>query len=509
MSSSSKTYIGLAVYSWLIAAMGILLLGLLVYAGLNLLQPYLWYDEAVQFWIGKGLNPDSPSFSTPGNFAAVFENNRYYNLDPGGFSLLLHAWSAISNQVIWLRLLPFLFFIASVAVAMYSAWLLTGRKHWAFLAGFMPFLISNWIQLSVELRAYSMEGMGSMLCIAGLLHLQQALSMKRLLAWSLVFCFFMSSRYTEVIMVAITSVYVLYLIYTHTANIKQAMVYSLVYALPLCLTVAGIYVWVMRIQNADMNALYYLPYLSRKLSLLWKPNVFWFNVFFLLNSIFFLVSFKVTALKPLRPLFFLASASNTVLILLSVAGFHPWGPFSYRCISLLIMQVACSGLALIAWLNSHWSQWQFGITVVLLFLLIGFSVSKHPKAIKRFKDKQNAYYAFKQHKVPANFKIYADYFQAPYMKYLFEYGDGKTWATPKYPAQFYLAKCTRHGFTQGNQSPYFDYLKTQPVMNDLLEYDWLLTPQLFQKGQHDAWKLLPGSSSVWVKKPNKEKDDDE
>jgi len=509
MSISYKTDIGSTRYIWLIATMGILLISLLVYAGLNIVQPYLWYDEAVQFWIGKGLNPDSPSFSTPGNFADVFENNRYYNLDPGGFSLLLHAWSAISNQVVWLRLLPFLFFIASVAVAMYSAWILTGQRHWAFLAGFIPFLIANWIHMSVELRAYSMEGLGTMLCIAGLLHLQQALNMKRLLAWSLVFCFFMSSRYTEVIMVAITSVYVLYLIYMHTANIKQVVLYSLVYALPLCLTVAGIYVWVMQIQNADMNALHYLPYLSRNISLLWKPNVMLFNVFYLLNSVCFLVSFKVTALKPLRPLFFLASASNTVLILLSLAGFHPWGPFSYRCLSLLIMQVACSCLALIAWLNSSWSQWQLRITVFMLFLMLGFSLSKHPKAIRRFKDKQNVYYAFQHQVVPANFKLYADYFEAPYIKYLFEYGDGKTWATPQYPDQFRLAVCTRHGFTQGNQSPYFNYLKTQPVMNDLLEYDWLLTPQLFQKGQHDAWELLSGSSAVWVKKLNKETDDEQ
>ncbi|MBU3676512.1 MAG: hypothetical protein FGM54_04925 [Chitinophagaceae bacterium] len=473
---------------------------LLLYVGFNLSQPYLWYDEAVQFWIGKGLNPDSPSFSPTGNLVDVFNNNRYYNLDPGGFGFLLYVWSAFSNQVFWLRILPYLFFVFSVFTCIYSAWLLTRNSAWALLAGFIPFLIPNAMHLSVELRAYSMEVLCSLCCIAGLLHLEQKLSAKRLLACSCLFCFLITSRYTALIMVGIASLYVLYIIFNQTISVQTKWRYSIVYALPLLLMVLGIYGWVLRIQNADINPLYYLPYLSKKKHMLWQSSFWLFNGICLLHAFLFLASYRFSTLKPLRPLFFMAAASNTGLIILSYAGMHPWGPYSFRCISLPAIQTTCSVLALIAWLKTKQGIKYRALIVVSACAITANAFWQHPKILKRFYDQQNAYYVFKKKLVSPNMKIYADYFEAPYIKYLFEYGDGKTWATPKYPDQFYLAICTRHGFTQGNQSPYFDYLKTQPVMNDLMNYDCLLTPQLFRKGQHDAWALLPGANGVWIKK---------
>ena len=59
----------------------------LVYIGILLVSaryfnnPYLWFDEAGQFWISKGLNHDSAPLSECGNVIDVIENNQNYNYE--------------------------------------------------------------------------------------------------------------------------------------------------------------------------------------------------------------------------------------------------------------------------------------------------------------------------------------------------------------------------------------------------------------------------------------------
>jgi hypothetical protein len=66
----------------------------------NLFTPYLWLDEAGQFWISKGLNHQSPPLSKENGLNEVIINNKYKNLDPGGFSILLHFWTYVSNHYV-------------------------------------------------------------------------------------------------------------------------------------------------------------------------------------------------------------------------------------------------------------------------------------------------------------------------------------------------------------------------------------------------------------------------
>ena len=506
-SSIPNRLLGLS-SSWLQPVLLLLLLGLVGIVGLNLLAPYLWYDEAVQFWVSLGLTPDSPPFSTPEGLASVFESNRYYNLDPGGFGFLLHAWTYFTHDATGMRLLPFFFFLLSIGVCMYMAWHLTQQKTWTILGGFIPFLVPVWIHLSVEIRAYSMEALGSLLCIAALLHLQQKISVKRLLCWSLVFCFFITSRYTEIIIVATTSLYVLYLIAQHTRGIKPFLVLATLYAIPLFIVVLLIYVTTMRIQNADANSLSYLPYLSKKLSMLWDKNNIVFNLIYGIHGVLFLFSFFYKPLRTLRPLFFMAFASNTVIIILSIMGFHPWSSIHSRCLSLFVIQTTCTVLVLIALSTKRFNRYSAWVCLLAAVSIVLFVFNNRERAFKRYYNKKNIYYVFKQQPLSPNLSIYADYYEVPYIKYLFEYGQPALQKKINYPSQFTLAQCTRHGFTEGSHSPYFSYIETQPYMNELLAYDWLITPRLFSKGQNDAWMLMPGATSVWVKKGKEEKDDE-
>ena len=137
---NQKTYITLIAILYLICFITICT---------NLDSPYLWYDEAGQFFISKGLNHDSNPLEKGGDFSSVLTNNALYNMDPGGFSILLHFWAKISNYHIWLRLLPFIFFIGSIFCIIFLIY------HWlkiiniAILLGFIPFLIPLFLNMGL------------------------------------------------------------------------------------------------------------------------------------------------------------------------------------------------------------------------------------------------------------------------------------------------------------------------------------------------------------------------
>ena len=79
---------------------------------LNLFNESLWYDEAMQFWISFGSSSDSLKLNS--GIWEVVKLNQLYNHDPGGFSIILHLWLKFSQDLHWIRLLPLLFFVASV-----------------------------------------------------------------------------------------------------------------------------------------------------------------------------------------------------------------------------------------------------------------------------------------------------------------------------------------------------------------------------------------------------------
>ena len=66
------------------------------------------YDEAMQFWISFGCNPDQIKMNN--GLGEVVNLNQIFNHDHSGFSIILHFWLKISQDLKWIRLLPLLFF---------------------------------------------------------------------------------------------------------------------------------------------------------------------------------------------------------------------------------------------------------------------------------------------------------------------------------------------------------------------------------------------------------------
>lgn len=165
--------------TYLLVILGIYIITFLAISR-NLFTPYLWFDEADQFWISKGLNPDSDPLTKENGIIEVIENNKYYNMDPGGYGVLLHIWSYASNHHVWLRLLSFSFFFGIVLSFIYLSYLWLKDIHVALLMGFMPILTTVVLYMAFEIRAYSMESLGTMISVVALEKLKNKMTYKRL-----------------------------------------------------------------------------------------------------------------------------------------------------------------------------------------------------------------------------------------------------------------------------------------------------------------------------------------
>lgn len=179
-----------------------LLAALAVVGARSLGDTGVWYDEAAQIWIAHGLHQYSDVHEAQKGWRDVVRMNRFGNLDPGGYSLLLHAWTRLGTGLVWLRLSPFLFLLAAVAILARHAWELTESRTAALLAAFIPLAYHQVLAFAFEIRAYSMEVTG-VVAVGYILHrVVRAPSFGNHLALGCVCGVFLWSRYSFVVVTA-------------------------------------------------------------------------------------------------------------------------------------------------------------------------------------------------------------------------------------------------------------------------------------------------------------------
>lgn len=484
---------------FLFVIIGAYLISLLIISK-NIFTPYLSYDEAGQFFISKGLNHDSIPFEKEKGLTYVVKSNSFYNLDPGGFTILLHFWTKISNSHIWLRLLPFSFFIGIILSFIYLSHLWLKNLNIAILMGFIPILTPVILSMGFEVRAYSMESFGTIISIIVLEKLKNQISNINLFLGSCVLSFFMTSRYSEIVIVFIVSLFVLYYIFNSNLVFKKKLLASVVFIIPLISTLIYIYFYALIFQNKNLDAVDYLPYLSNSRSILLVPkNLIFLCLILLLIILLFLKKRYIIIKKYEIPLIVTISV-NILFIILSFLGKHPWDPFSNRCISLFILMILCIsallGELLIPLVESpEVLKYYFLVSIIIL------SLNSRKNFLLIRLNKNNTYYNFQRITLSDYDKIYVDCGEAPTIRYLFEYGNLKAKQGLSYPDHFTFGKYGRHGFYEGQKSVR-DYYKDQQKMNDLLEYDLLITPGLAKYGNNDKWKLIDGTTNFYIKSKN-------
>jgi hypothetical protein len=470
----------------------------------NFSSPYLWGDEAGQFWISKGLNHESDPFSPEKGIPQVIENNRSYNLDPGGFSILLHFWTFVSNHHVWLRLLPFLFFLGIVLSFIYLSYLWSKDLIIALLTGFIPFLAPKVLFIGFEIRAYSMEALGTVLSIIALERLKNNLTNKQLLLWGALFSLFLTSRYSESIVISFVSLYVFFLIFRSDASLNRKITFAAMYSLPILITLFLIYFFTLRYQSSGsgIKQLAYLRYLNGNPRILLE-HLHSLALFFLglIIPALFLLRRKFPVIVKYEALLMVTFFVNVSFIILSFMGKYPWDLHSIRNISSLMLLVLCFLAATVELLKVLFRNSSIFKYYLVFFSLIAVLYVKRDVFFCRAQY-TDAYITFKNMETTKLHRIYVDRWESPCIRYLFEYGALKSKRGTIYPAKFTFEKMGPSCSKIFNNE-FKDFYKTQPEMNDLLDYDLLIAPEkaLFST-KKDKWQLMKGSENFYVKVPS-------
>ena len=481
------------------------------------MNEYLWFDEAGQFWIAKGLNHDSDPMSPVGNVVDVIRNNRHFNLDPGGFGVLLHFWSMIGNGYVWLRTLPLLFFIGTILSFVHLSFRWTKNKYIAAVMGFVPVFTVLISREMLNIRAYSMEIMGVSVAIIAIDYLRDKITTKRLFLFSLLISLFMTSRYSFIIVAFVTSIFIVYLIFVSEFSNKQKLVMAGVYSLPLLLTLFCIYFLALRYQNPGLVELDYCAYINRDPSILLK-NSNLLHFFKLALIIWLCLKLKGTSLfSKYIGLAFVTLGTNLLFLFLSILGKHPWGAIEQKCVSIATLVVVSS--------VAFWSEILKSVEtkvdikyVVLFFILFQYinpmyinPLIKSCKDLSGFKGVNysdvNELLDLQLLSYKENAKYYVDRGSSPCVRYQFEYGKLKGERRKyKYPENFVFVKGPTHSslVRGGMVASGIDWYKKQPSMNDLMEFDVLIAPELHahHPQNSDKWKPLTENeyNSIWIKK---------
>lgn len=126
-------------------------------------------DESLYISLAKGQYSHTPIDAPVGNLLDVAKKGVIRSADPPGIFILLHFWEYISYSEMWLRLLPFIFFVISIVTLIRIALLIGLPFLYSVLLGFLPMASRVMVWHAIELRGYMAEAcMGYLMIYAAL-----------------------------------------------------------------------------------------------------------------------------------------------------------------------------------------------------------------------------------------------------------------------------------------------------------------------------------------------------
>ena len=379
----------------------------------HLTNPWLWYDEAGQFWISKGLNHFTLPYSVPQDLWHVIVNNRFCNMDPGGFSVLLHYWLKLSNHFFIIRLFPLLFFIGFACLFFHYLRGLTGNLFFSLFCASLLFLWPVTVSRMVEVRAYSMEMMGIVWTLILLDKCRKTnYSVNSLLLLSTCMSIFCTSRYDFVVFAFVIGLYTLIkIIKTKVFLLKKTMAFSV----PLFVSVEAIFLITLQYQNPSLEKMNYLLYLSDipSLTSLFHQRLF---LLYVLNTVVVLVSFCKK--RTMRQLQIISLMVSTMIIILSLMGKSPWDKI--RTISVVIVLILNLTNEIYHNINLKNSSYlgdyiRIPLVILIWYFLIGTIFI--PKV--NYDEYESLKYSINQEKPKV---LYMGNRFSPSVRYIYEYG---------------------------------------------------------------------------------------
>lgn len=199
-----------------------------------------------------------------------------------------------------------------------------------------------------------------------------------------------------------------------------------------------------------------------------------------------------------RIVFIFTLIVNGVFLILSFFNKYPWVPFGRHCLSMSLFTIICYLFIFGEIYYLMKTIWKNSSRIVLSIILIVTVILRFN--VLKLKHLPNTYTNFINVDISEFKQIYVDRWESPCIRYLFEYGSLKNNSQKYgYPEKLTFAKYDRHGWYD-EKIILTDYYKFGEKMNDLLEYDLLIVPELVGYGSNDKWVLIDGTSNFYVKK---------
>lgn len=400
--------------------------------------PFFWYDEAGQVWIAKGLNHYSDALSQEGGLMDVVRNNRNYNMDPGGFSILLWFWVKISSNVLFIRFVPFIFFLVA-CYFIYRYFKKIGYSTYiSIIVGLLPFVIPIINTRLYEVRAYSMELAGCILAVFAIQCIKDKVSIKSLIWVSILLAFFTTSRYGFIIVAFYASIRLL-LFVIRNSSYQRIIKCTIAYSIPLISVLLLIYFGMTKYQ--DHQAMY-VGYLSQSLRLLISP----LSILFYLNILCLLI--KIRKKQTISELQIAAVSIASLYFVLSFLSLYPWDFHRTISASFLLSLSLCESL--ISFVKNDKVK-EYGLFVTMIALLLFNTVRLNQKFNKMYEDEpMRELISLKESNPNALFFIASHY--SPITRYYYEYmEDDEKRKTDGYPEQFILGKDIREVLLKSNE----------------------------------------------------------
>lgn len=175
----------------------------------NLINPNLWFDEALQLWASRGqyhyANYDSVQ---PNTLKAALNANYTNTWDPPGFTLALNLLGRITGKLWIFRSLTFLFLALSCLTLTLLARKWAPQYLLSSVAGLILMLSPLLCHYAFEIRPYSMELFHAILAVYLVCCCDSSWSRKKSLFFGLLLAFTMASRYSSVFPACICATFI-------------------------------------------------------------------------------------------------------------------------------------------------------------------------------------------------------------------------------------------------------------------------------------------------------------
>ena len=396
----------------------------------NITNPGLWFDESGQFWIGKGLNHYSLPFSPEGGILRVLGNNAHFNLDPGGFSIIVHYWTMISNNIIFLKTLPFIFFVLSMIIVTLLARIWRPKNLLAYFGGFVLLTSPLIAQYAFEFRPYSMEMLTTIFALYLCYNITNILSNSRYALFSgVLLSILLTSRYSALFSIVSLCVLIFFTLIFKFFT-KKNIINFVYFILPIIVISALIYIFTLRYQNPTGLPPSYVTELMFKTSsvssILFNHQVFLTVLPLLIMILMYLLSLFSDYLKkivePYRLFIWFALLLNLIFIILSIFGKYPWGINSRWDISThAIFTIAWLPVIFIITEILYYRDYLIlkilRIVAVILFIFHYYNIAKDFK----YTSLDSTYLSYVSNSIPGDSKILINTSASPTIRYLFEY----------------------------------------------------------------------------------------